>query len=123
MNTENYFELAELAEASYANLWDSDTSQTITNNADVILALTAKGFSESQATKFTTNWEVVAGGHQPNTESGYSSTLFKNTDGSYVLAFRGTEGLLSDDFLTPVIPEHPLAGHLFTVFSENQRIN
>ncbi len=23
MNTENYFELAELAEASYANLWDA----------------------------------------------------------------------------------------------------
>ena len=87
MNTENYFELAELAEASYANLWDSDTSQTITNNADVILALTAKGFSESQATKFTTNWEVVAGGHQPNTGSGYSGTLFRRLTDDAVSGF------------------------------------
>ena len=39
MNTENYFELAELAEASYANLWDAGMSQTITNEEDVRKAL------------------------------------------------------------------------------------
>jgi hypothetical protein len=38
-------------------------------------------------------WGLLA--HQPNTDSGYSATLFKSKeDGSYVYAIRGTE--LSD---------------------------
>ncbi len=111
----NFFELSQLAEASYVDFSNPDVSPKD--------ALINGKFSSIQADLFLADWQVVTGGHQPNTESGYSSTLFKNTDGSYVLAFRGTEGVLSDDFLTPVIPEYPLAGHLFLVFSKNQRIN
>jgi hypothetical protein len=74
MNTSNYFDLAE---ASYANLWDSSVSQTITSTEKVKVALKLNGFSESRATEFTTNWEVVSGGHQPNTGTGYSGTLFR----------------------------------------------
>jgi hypothetical protein len=76
MNTSKFFELAELAEASYANLWDSSVSQIITSTEKVKAALKLNGFSESQATEFTTNWEVVSGGHQPNTGTGYSVPCF-----------------------------------------------
>ncbi len=62
---------------------------------EVKKALKAEDFSKAQAEAFSTQWSVVT--HQPNTESSYSSTLFKNTEGQYVLAFRGTEGLFSRD--------------------------
>ncbi|HQS98769.1 MAG TPA: calcium-binding protein [Thiobacillus sp.] len=55
------------------------------------------GFSDTQADLFLADWQLVAGAHRPNTDSGFSSTLFKNIDGSYVLAIRGTEGISSDD--------------------------
>jgi len=42
MNTSKFFELAELAEAIFANLWDADKSQVITGN--VIKALGKKWF-------------------------------------------------------------------------------
>ena len=54
MNTSKYFELAELAEASFANLWDLSVSQTITSTEKVKAALKFNGFSESQATEFPT---------------------------------------------------------------------
>jgi hypothetical protein len=97
MNDSNYFELAQLAEAAYADLWDDATGRVITSNSRVIEALQSVGFSPSQATELTSNWQIVSGSHQANTESGYSSTLFKNTDGSYVLAFRGTESNTAED--------------------------
>ncbi len=77
MNDSNYFELAQLAEATYADLWDDTAGRVITSNSRVIEALKAMDFSPSQATEFTTNWEVVAGGHQPNAGTGYSGTLFR----------------------------------------------
>lgn len=90
LSTNVLFELAELAEASYAKFDLYRTTQ-------VKDALIANGFSAEQATVLLDSWQIASGGHQPNTASGYSSTLFKNTDGSYVLAFRGTEGALSGD--------------------------
>ncbi|WP_156521222.1 hypothetical protein [Halothiobacillus diazotrophicus] len=87
MNTSKFFELAELAEASYANLWDADKSQVIIGKDDVIKALGKTGFSESQATEFTTNWEVVSGGHLPNTGTGYSGTLFRRLTDDPVSGF------------------------------------
>ena len=86
ITTKNYFELAQLAEASYAkfNLFAADKTKD---------ALIAEGFSDKQATDFLADWQLVAGAHQPNTASGFSSTLFKSLDagGGYVLAIRGTE--------------------------------
>ena len=87
INTTEFFELTQLAEASYAE-FDRFTAKT---------ALTNAGFSDKQATDFLADWQLVAGAHRPNTDSGFSSTLFKNIDGSYVLAIRGTEGISSDD--------------------------
>lgn len=55
------------------------------------------GLSSSQADALLVDWQVITGGHQPNTSSGFSSTLFQSTDpndGRYVLAFRGTAGFV-----------------------------
>ncbi len=90
INATLLFELAQLAEASYASL-DSNMSLTdaLTNTNP---AYNKMSFSAAQAAEFATHWSVTA--HQKNTTSGYSSTLFKNLDADgagYVLAIRGTE--------------------------------
>jgi len=55
-------------------------------------------FSLTQATELADHWNVIT--HQPNTDSGFSSTLFRNADdGGYVLAIRGTEGINWEDLL------------------------
>jgi hypothetical protein len=87
ISIEDYFQLAELAEASYANL---------ANNADLETQVQRQSdgmsFSQTQAAYLADRWNVVTNGHQPNTSSGFSSTLFQNkNDDSYVLAIRGTE--------------------------------
>lgn len=85
---------AKLSEASYANLRDAKNSDGNYDIDKVRIALTAiggenKGFSEAQATNFVNNWKVLA--HQPDTDSGFSATLFENTStGEKTLAIRGT---------------------------------
>jgi hypothetical protein len=100
-----YYDLASMAEASYSlfsKLADFDDEsvkialQPPASEGDDNL----KGeFSATQAEDFVANWSVIA--HTPNDpDTNYSSTLFKNksaSDTEYVLAFRGTEGLISDD--------------------------
>ena len=50
----------------------------------------ASKFTETDATKFVSEWEVIE--HKSNTDSGFSGTLFKNkTTGEYVLSIRSTE--------------------------------
>jgi len=97
MTTGSLFEQAQLAEASYADLWDEGTNSLITNLDDVQDALIAYSFSEKQAQEFTQNWEVIS--HQPDTVSGFSATLFrrKTNDpisgyeaGEYVYSIRGS---------------------------------
>lgn len=84
INTD-FFELASLAEASYVNITDYTQSGIKT-------ALMAENFSDTQAEVLLANWKFITDGHQPNTSSGFSSTLFQNKDDdSYALAFRGTE--------------------------------
>lgn len=87
ISADKFFELAQLAEASYADFSDPGLS-----SKDALID-DGKGFSSKQAEDFHADWQLVAGGHQPNTASGYSSTLFKSRDagGGYVLAIRGTE--------------------------------
>ncbi|MDD4925379.1 MAG: calcium-binding protein [Methylotenera sp.] len=94
-NSNQLFELAQLAEASYAE-FDKFSN-------DIIGALKAKNFSKTQAEDFADNWAVVD--HQPNTGNGYSGTLFEYigddpnsgfTQGQQVFAQRGTEPTLED---------------------------
>lgn len=89
LTIKDFFDLAQLAEASYANF------SVPPENYDE--ALVDKGFSDTQADIFLADWQLVPNAHRPNTASGFSSALFKNTDGSYVFAIRGTEGIISYD--------------------------
>lgn len=81
------FDLAQLAEASYADFTSSDKKQ----------ALKDEGFSETQATEFLTHWQVV--NQMPDTIHGFSATLFQRVDsdpltgaqaGDYAFAIRGS---------------------------------
>ena len=96
-----YYDFSSIAEASYV-----DFSKVNITNTDAIkgaLQPPAKlegEFSAKQAADFVSKWSVKA--HTPNTDNGYSSTVFKKkpefeSDIEYVLAFRGTEGFFSDD--------------------------
>lgn len=112
----DFFELSQLAEASYANFSVPE------ENYDE--ALEDKGFSSTQATDFLSNWLVVT--HQPNTTSGFSSTLFKSTDpaGGYVLALRGTEAWSADFTADGDIVADGLAiTQIVDMYNEWQRIN
>jgi len=53
------FDQAQLAEAAYANFWDSELNVLITNPEDVKTALIAQGFSATQTTEFVKHWRVV----------------------------------------------------------------
>lgn len=91
---EDFFELAQLAEASYADL------AAIVDKSGLVAALqdysfNKMEFSDTQANALADNWFVKT--HQEDTTSGFSSTLFQSTDpndGRYVLAFRGTAGFV-----------------------------
>ncbi|MBT2997456.1 MAG: hypothetical protein KME56_12670 [Candidatus Thiodiazotropha sp. (ex Ctena orbiculata)] len=106
METNTAAILAQIAEASYADFTPARRTDGSYLEGDVQTALQRigndedepddpdKGFSLTQAREFTRRWEVVH--HQPDTASGFSATLFRNTEGSmdqpYVLAIRGTDG-------------------------------
>jgi hypothetical protein len=73
--TTKLFELAQLAEASYAFLENVGDSKINLKNA--LVALDDNGdykFSPTQAAEFADNWRVVS--HQPNTASGFASGIF-----------------------------------------------
>jgi hypothetical protein len=112
-NTNKLFELAQLAEAAYANLIPGKSLINELQNADFNMK-----FSLVQATEFAANWQVVH--HQSDTTSGYSGTLFKYigndpnsgfTNGELVFSQRGTAGILSDLVVTDLhqITENGLA--------------
>lgn len=105
------FVQSQLAEAAYADLWDSGTGTFITNSEAVkqrLINMQPDGtydFSTSQASDFVTHWEVVH--HLPNTDSGFSGTVFRRRDddpvsglkaSDLVFALRGTEQLGLDLF-------------------------
>ncbi|MCU7873328.1 MAG: hypothetical protein KZQ91_11335 [Candidatus Thiodiazotropha sp. (ex Lucinoma borealis)] len=106
MEIDNSANLAQMAEASYADFTLAMQADGSYQERDVRTALQRigtdegdpddpdKGFSQTQAELFTEKWEVIH--HQPDTDSGFSATLFKSTDSSsaqpYVLAIRGTDG-------------------------------
>ncbi len=95
MNTiQDLYQQAQLAEAAYANFWSSGTNSVITDAELVKKALQDKtnsmSFSTAQAAAFALEWSVVS--QQPDTENGFSATLFKNNNkvNSYSLAIRGS---------------------------------
>jgi len=96
----NIANMAMLSEAAYADFRGSLTPSRVQKSLERIGSDNDepddpdKGFSTSQAEEFVKHWEVVH--HQPDTDSGFSATLFKskdpNTTQPYVLAIRGTDG-------------------------------
>jgi hypothetical protein len=87
INAKQFFELTQLAEASYANLVPGKTLWNEVQNTDNKMS-----FSTTQADELILHWSVTT--HQPNTASGFSSTLFKSLDagGGYVLAIEPQRG-------------------------------
>ncbi|MCU7937272.1 MAG: hypothetical protein KZQ99_20825 [Candidatus Thiodiazotropha sp. (ex Dulcina madagascariensis)] len=108
MNVQDSAALAMLAEAAYGDFRGVDTKARLQAALQRIGTDEGepddpdKGFSLTQATEFTDKWELIH--HQPDTDSGFSATLFKSTDSSasqpYVLAIRGTEQPLQDLLIT-----------------------
>ncbi len=102
MTIADLFLESQLAEAAYADLWDPELEQPITDRLRVITALVAEGFSLLQANDFDNRWSVVD--HLQNTSSGFSATLFQSVynPGKYTLAVRGSTQPI-DDFSTAVV--------------------
>lgn len=90
-----YLKYANLQMAAEAFLNDPDTgdknySGTALKDALVRGNRHASKFTETEAIKFTAEWEVVD--QLPNTTTGFSGTLFKNNQtGELVISFRSTE--------------------------------
>lgn len=130
MNGISYGGLAALAENAYVYLDKLvEIGRDYRIAADLEFAITTDEnfngqFAQEQAREFVENWSVVD--HRPNTDSDFSSTLFKDKDGRYVLAFRGTEGPLSRDMLTNAgdIIRDGLAIHqIVDMYNEYQRLS
>lgn len=129
LSAKNVFELAQLAEASYASLDVFSLEQAVKNDREELGAV--MNFSTKQAEVLAATWSVVPSAHRPNTESGYSSTLFRSTDGSYVFALRGTEtgtgsdiysDLLSAD-IGDIVGDGLALKQIVDMYNEWQRIN
>jgi hypothetical protein len=97
IHANNLFEQAQLAEAAYADL--SKVKSSGEKEKDQYTdALKKNDFSATQAAEFADRYELID--HLANTDSGFSSTLFKDKNGVHTLAFRGTEpGDAWNDFL------------------------
>jgi len=83
MSINSFSKQAQLAEASYADFWDEDSNQIITDPQDAQLALINiggenKGFSSSQAADFASHWSLAH--HIPNEPTGFSDTVFESLD-------------------------------------------
>ena len=86
MAINSYFENSQLAYAAYAKLDVGMTPETYLDR----LGASNVNMSETQATQFTSRYEVIH--QQPNTDTGFSATLFWDWDkAQYAFAIRGTE--------------------------------
>lgn len=92
----SFYDFSSVAEASYVEFHEIN----INNDALVEYALQPNAdsekdlggiFSSTQAGDFVSKWRIVS--HTPNTDNGYSSTVFKSKEnGKYIISFRGTDG-------------------------------
>lgn len=90
ISVNNVSELADLAEACYIHFnW---TSGSVLTGIDLKSQLVSiGGWSEARSQEFTSEWKVVA--YQPNTDSGFSGTVFERINPSegepqFVVALR-----------------------------------
>lgn len=127
---QNLFEQAQLAEAAYANLWNSGTNSAITHPELVKSALqdtsNSMSFSAAQATEFLTHWRVAD--HLPDTGSGFSATLFESLDNPnvYSYAIRGTAQTLEDLLLADgqgIVRNGLAMNQIVDMYNHWQRIN
>ena len=103
MNTiQNLFQQAQLAEAAYANFFDT-AGNLQTDRVSVLTALEKNNFSETQAAAFVAQWRVVDQYTAPSglfgltDGTGFSATLFQNTTtGQYTFSLRGTQVGIAD---------------------------
>ena len=77
MNLDEFYNLVELAEASYADLQDYDNDAVEEALTDDEGEIESK-FSATQASNFVERWSVLH--HQPDTDSDFSATLFKSNE-------------------------------------------
>ena len=108
--TASYLKYAHVQMAAEAFLIDPDTNAIVIDDRYRQALIAGNGFNSkfpvSLAAEFRANWEVVA--HAPNSESGFSGTLFKGREGGQyagelVLSFRSTEFIgdaMRDSFVT-----------------------
>ncbi len=99
----DYLKYADLQMAAEAFIRNESTGELATSTDAIVAALKAGNnhsliFTETQATEFAAQWEVVD--QRANTATGFSGTLFRSkvTDpakgliaGQLVLSFRSTE--------------------------------
>ncbi len=125
LTAKSVFELAQLAEASYASLEAFPLKQAVQNPDEKLGAKMT--FSPKQAEFLDKTWEAISSAHRPNTASGYSSTLFRNkADGSYVLAFRGTEANTLADLsadIGDIVTDGLAIDQIVDMYNEWQRIS
>lgn len=114
-DTTKIFDMASMAEAAYANFVDASGDLLVTDTATLIAKLEdfdgdpsngKSGFSKTQAEEFAKHYRVIS--QRPNTDSGYSGTLFERLDkngagtGEYIFAQRGTESFTQASLSAPV---------------------
>ena len=83
------FNNAELAMAAYANLTVGSTS--LQSNIDALTSAEAggSGMTEAQAIAFSDRYPTIVAS-QSETTSGFSATVFKDSDEQLTVAIRGT---------------------------------
>lgn len=125
-NSNQYYDLASLAEASYT-LFDKIEFSISGEVKKALLQINFEeyhgNFSTTQAADFVANWEVVA--HQGNTDSGFSATLFKNKDGKFYYACRGTEPGIDDLLITDgcdIVTDGLAINQIVDMYNDWQRI-
>ncbi|MBX9849646.1 MAG: hypothetical protein K2X64_10155, partial [Rhodocyclaceae bacterium] len=85
----------QLAEASYADFSNPQVASV------TALQQGESKFSLAQATAFVNKWQVVD--HIPDTSTGFSATIFRDTDtGAYTLSVRGTSATSPTDILNDI---------------------
>jgi hypothetical protein len=95
------FDYARLADASYVDLsnvtWLNDPV-AVANDA-VSEGRLPRYLADATFNTSASGWQVVGYDDSQNGASGFAATLFKNTEGKYVLAMRGTEAGAQQTFI------------------------
>ncbi len=115
------FDNSELALAAYAFLDENEATGSDFN----IAALKEAGMTQTQAEEFAARYPYIVA-HIPNTDSGFSATVFKDVNGELTIAFRGTEGLgidLSEADLGQILPFGAAYNQIVDMYNWWQRIS